>query len=237
MTKLLIPYVTGGFPSKAGCRELLDACVAGGADRVELGVPFSDPMADGPVIQQASQEALARGFSLADALAVARTFRAVPIYLMTYLNPILARGLDRYFAEARRAGVAGTIVPDLPPEEARGRPLVHLCAPTCTDDRIRRIDRASRDFIYLVSIRGVTGARRALPSDLGAFIRRVRRLSRRPLCVGFGISTPAQAAEVAKLADGVIVGSAVIRAARAGGPQAVERLVRSLRRALDQGIR
>ncbi len=240
MAKLLIPFVTCGYPTKVRTLDLLKACAAGGADRIELGIPWSDPLADGPVIQETSRIALLNGTTMLDAFAVADKFRDAPLMFMTYANPVLQFGLPRFFDRAKRAGLRGVIIPDLPPEESAetratallaGVPLVFLCAPTCTDARIRLIDRVSDDFIYLVSVRGVTGARSGIASDLGAFVKRVRRLSKRPLCVGFGISTPADARRVAAMADGVIVGSAVLK--RAKSPRDVERFVKSLRKAID----
>lgn len=233
MSKLLITYVTGGYPTIAGSLDLARACVNGGADRIEIGIPFSDPMADGPVIQETSRIGLENGFTLDDAFRMAAKLRPTSTLFMSYLNPLLAAGLDRFFARVKREKISGVVVPDLPPEEADGRRVIFLCSPTCGPERIRLIDRRSHDFIYLVSLRGVTGARAALPADLGSFIRRVRRLSDKTLCVGFGISTPAQAAQVAKLADGVIVGSAILRIAASSGPKGVERFVKSLRRALN----
>jgi len=231
--KLLIPYITAGWPSRRGSLDLLKACAAGGADRIEIGIPFSDPMADGPVIQQACQRALDLGFRMEHAFALARSFRERPLLFMTYLNPVLAMGMNSFLLRMRHAGVAGAVIPDLPPEEAPERGMIFLCSPTCREDRIRLIDRRTRDFIYLVSLRGVTGTRAALPSDLASFVRRVRRLSDKTLCVGFGISTPEHAAKVARVADGVIVGSAILRTAEKSGPRGVERFVRSLRRAID----
>jgi tryptophan synthase alpha chain len=239
--KLLIPFVTCGYPTKSKTLDLLKACAVGGADRIELGIPWSDPLADGPVIQETSRVALLNGTTMMDAFAVAGKFREAPLMFMTYVNPVLQFGLPRFFKRAMRAGLKGVILPDLPPEESddaraaaamAGVPLVYLCAPTCTDARIRAIDRMSKDFIYLVSVRGVTGARTAVAGDLGAFVKRVRRLSKRPLCVGFGISTPEQARSVARIADGIIVGSAVLK--RAKNPRDVERFVKSLRKAIDQ---
>jgi len=239
--KLLIPFVTAGYPSKKGCLDLLRACAAGGADRIEIGIPFSDPLADGPVIQATSQKALERGVTMEDAFRTAAAFREAPLLFMTYLNPVLQYGPTRFFSRAARTGLRGAIIPDLPPEESAGLravsrktgvPIVFLCSPTCTDDRIRRIGRLSRSFLYLVSIKGVTGG--SLRSDVGAFVRRVRRLTDRPLCVGFGISTPEDARRAAREADGVIVGSALLRIVERGGrPRDVERFVASLRRAID----
>ncbi len=241
--KKLLPFLTLGFPSKRGCSELLDACAAGGADAIELGIPFSDPLADGPVIQAASQRALERGATMDDAMEIAASFRAAPLYFMTYLNPVLQYIPPRFFSRAGRAGLAGAIIPDLPPEEAEeilatsrmaGVPLVFLCSPTCTDERIVLLERKSRAWIYLVSLKGVTGARSQLPPQVAAFVRRVRRRTSKPLYVGFGISTPEQAARVAEVADGVIVGSAILRRVQEGAkPHEIERFVASFRRAID----
>ena len=241
MGKLLIPFVTCGYPTKAKTLELLKACAAGGADRIELGIPWSDPLADGPVIQETSRVALENGTTMLDAFAIAAKFRETPLLFMTYVNPVLQFGLPRFFDRARKVGLKGLIIPDLPPEESgevaaaatiASIPLVYLCSPTTTETRVRLIGRLSRDFIYLVSVRGITGARAAMASDLGAFVKRVRKLTTRPLCVGFGISTPGQARDVARLADGVIVGSALLK--RAKSPREVERFVRSLRHAMDR---
>ncbi len=239
--KLLVPFVTAGYPSRSGCLDLLKACAAGGADEIELGIPFSDPLADGPVIQSTSQKALDRGATPEDAFRLAETFRQAPLDFMTYVNPVLQYGPPRFFARAARAGLRGVIVPDLPPEEADGLrpaarragvPLIFLVSPTCSDERVRRVARLSERRIYLVSLKGVTGSR--LSSDVSSFVRRVRRLTDRPLCVGFGIASPADAARAAEQADGVVVGSALLRIVEAGGkPRDVERFVASLRRAID----
>ena len=238
--KLLIPFITCGYPAKSKTLDLLKACAAGGADRIELGIPWSDPLADGPVIQETSRVALLNGTTMVDAFVIAAKFTDAPLLFMTYVNPVIQFGLPRFFSHAIKAGLKSVIIPDLPPEESgdaaaaaklAGIPLVYLCSPTCTDARIRLIDRKSSSFIYLVSLRGVTGARSAVATDLGAFVKRVRKLSTKPLCVGFGISTPAQARDVAALADGIIVGSAILK--RAKDPRDVERFVRSLRRAID----
>lgn len=257
--KALIPYLTCGYPSKAATLDLLLAAADAGADAVELGVPFSDPLADGPVIQSTTHAALTGGIHVADALHVAERFASrsrVPLLFMTYYNLVLQRGVRAFARDARAAGADGLIVADLPPDEAgelraaagaERLSLTFLCAPTSTPARVRAVCRATTGFVYLVSVRGVTGARKALPPDLAAFVRRVRRLSRRsggaaeaatkPLCVGFGISTPAQAAAVGRMADGVIVGSALLRdigarpARRAAGT--VGRFLGRMRQALD----
>lgn len=236
----LIPYITAGFPSKRGSVDLLKACVAGGADAIELGIPFSDPLADGPVIQAASQQALANGTTMDDAFEIARSFRDVPLYFMTYLNPVYQYVRPRWFSTAGQAGLAGVIIPDLPPEEAdellpaakmANVPIVFLISPTCTDERIRLIDRRSRAWIYLVSLKGVTGSKAS--TDVGAFVKRVRRFTSKPLYLGFGISTPDQAARAAEVADGVIVGSAILRRVQEGAkPRDIEKFVRSLKEAV-----
>jgi tryptophan synthase alpha chain len=241
MPKQLIPYVTCGYPSKAGCLDLLRACAAGGADQIELGIPFSDPLADGPVIQATSHKALTAGVTTDDAFATADAFKAVPLLFMTYVNPVFKYGADAFFARAAKAGVRGVILPDVPPEEAapyvaaseKSRvPGIFLVSPTCTDARIRAIDRLSTSWIYLVSLKGVTGAK--MTTDLGAFVKRVRRFTKHPLYVGFGISTPDDAARAAESADGVIVGSALLKIVEQGGTAAdVEAFVASLRRALS----
>ncbi len=240
MRKQLIPYVTCGYPTKAGCLDLLRACAAGGADQIELGIPFSDPLADGPVIQSTSYRALTGGITTDDAFATADAFKAAPLLLMTYVNPVLQYGPEKFFARAAGSGVRGVVLPDVPPEEAApyaaaseksGVPIVFLISPTCTDARIRAIDRLTKSWIYLVSIKGVTGAK--LATDVGDFAKRVRRRTKHPLYVGFGISTPEDAARAAEHADGVIVGSALLKIVEQGGTaKDVEAFVASLRRAL-----
>ncbi|HLF92735.1 MAG TPA: tryptophan synthase subunit alpha [Planctomycetota bacterium] len=239
--KQLVPFVTAGYPTKKGCVELLKACAAGGADRIELGIPFSDPLADGPVIQATSHKALLGGVTTDDAFAIAGSFRDAPLLFMTYINPVFSYGTGRFFARAAQVGLEGVILPDVPPEEAdpviavsekSGVPIVFLISPTCTDARIRKIDRLSKGWIYLVSLKGVTGAK--IKSDVSGFVKRVRRLTRHPLYVGFGISTPDDARRVAEVADGVVVGSALLKIVEAGGsPRDVERFIASLRRAID----
>jgi tryptophan synthase alpha chain len=249
--RALIPYLTCGWPSKGATLDLLLAAAGAGADAVELGVPFSDPVADGPVIQGTTHAALTGGVRVDDAFRIAERFTArspVPLLMMTYCNLVDRRGTAAFARDARRAGVEGLIVADLPPEEAgalrreaarAGLALTFLCAPTSTPIRVRAVCRATTGFVYLVSVRGVTGARAALPADLAGFVGRVRKETDGPVCVGFGISTPAQAAAVGRLADGVIVGSALLReigrvpARRA--PAAAGRYLAALRHALDLG--
>lgn len=233
--RALGPYLMAGDPSLEVTARLALEAERRGADMLELGVPFSDPLADGPVIQRAGQRALAGGASLTRVLDLARTLRGeltIPIVLMTYYNPVLAFGLRAFAETAAKAGVDGVIVPDLPPEEGDplrvetdgvGMDLVHLAAPTSTAGRLRLIARQSRGFVYLVSLTGVTGERSALPPGLETQIRALRLVTTRPLCVGFGISRPEHAAAVGRLADGVIVGSAIVRLIeeRAGSPALV----------------
>jgi tryptophan synthase alpha chain len=219
----LVAYFTAGDPSLADTRRLATEAAARGADVIELGVPFSDPIADGPVIQRAGLRALAGGVTLPRVLETVAELRGVvraPLVLMTYYNPILAFGLKAFARSAVDVGVDGVIVADLPLEEAgpldaeaesAGLDLVYLVAPTSTPERVRRIARRSRGFVYLVSLTGVTGERPDLPADLAARIRTLRAATPKPVCVGFGISTPEQAAEVGRLADGVIVASAIVR--------------------------
>jgi tryptophan synthase alpha chain len=221
--RALVPYFTVGDPSIAASRQLVVEAARRGADVIELGIPFSDPLADGPVIQRATQRALAAGVTLPRVLEMVREMRgevSVPLVFLTYYNPILTFGLKAFCRTAVEAGVDGVIVADLPPEEAAplqaeaepaGLDLVHLVAPTSTPERMRRIARASQGFIYMVSLTGVTGERAAVAPELTQQLRALRAITTRPICVGFGISTPAQAREVGRVADGVIVGSAIVR--------------------------
>ena len=234
--KALIPYLTAGDPDPEATVAIMLAMAEAGADVIELGVPFSDPMADGPVIQQASERALAKGVGLRRVLGFVRDFRAsnarTPIVLMGYANPIEAMGVEKFIGAARTAGVDGVIVVDLPAEEAdpfareaeaAGLDLVYMVAPTSTPERVRLIARRSRGFIYMVSLRGVTGERKELPPDLAAQIGALRRVTKTPVCVGFGVSTPEQVAAVGRVADGAAVGSAIVRLVeeRAGSPSLV----------------
>jgi tryptophan synthase alpha chain len=218
-----IPYLTGGYPTLAMSEELLPALVAGGADLVEIGIPFSDPLADGATVQHASQVALDHGTTLADCLAIARRARErgidLPIAFMGYANPFYQYGLERLARDAAAAGVDGFIVPDLPVEEsdefleplrAHGRDLIFLVAPTSTDARLRAVAERASGFVYCVSLTGVTGARDHLSEELPAYLARVRGHTDLPLVVGFGISRPEHVRAVATLADGVVVASALI---------------------------
>jgi len=227
--------------------RLVRAAAAAGADVVELGVPFSDPIADGPTIQRSSERALAAGGGLGPTLALATRVRAggceTPFVLFSYANPLLAMGEEAFAERAKESGIDGVLVTDLPPEEgsdfarvlrAHALDPIYLLAPTSPDARLRRAAALSRGFVYLVSRAGVTGAREALPDGLPDLVARVRRAASLPLAVGFGIATPAQVAAAALLADGVVVGSAIVSAVedavRAGTDpaEALSALVRSL---------
>ncbi|MDO8736791.1 MAG: tryptophan synthase subunit alpha [Thermoleophilia bacterium] len=217
---LLMPYTTGGYPTMHECRHVLEAFISGGADMIEMGVPFSDPLADGPVVQASTQQALEQGVTPDDVLQLASEFSArIPVVLMVYYNCVFAYGQDRFIEAAAAAGVDGLIVPDLPVDE--GTEFIDICrksgvdpillvAPTSPDERIELIAKSASGFIYCVSVAGVTGARTSLSDQLPAFIARVRKRTDVPLAIGFGVSTPEHAAEVAKYADGVIIGSRLI---------------------------
>jgi tryptophan synthase alpha chain len=221
----LMPYHTLGYPTQELSLDIIEAAARAGADLIELGVPFSDPLADGPTIQRSTQIALEQGMTLERSLEMVSELRhrgvQIPLLLMSYTNLLLSHGFERLAAEAAAAGANGFIVPDLPMEEAgeleaacqaHHLALVYMLAPTSTPERMAAIAARSQGFIYLVSLTGVTGARQELPMNLGDFIARVRQATPIPLAVGFGIATPEQAAAVGKLADGVIVGSAFIHA-------------------------
>jgi len=219
----LVTYLMAGDPDADRGLTALRAVAAGGADVIELGVPFSDPMADGRVIEQAAIRALAAGMHLPELFAMVCAFRQeydTPLLLMTYWNPILQYGIERVCAEAQAAGVDGLLISDLPPEEAgewlaaarpAGLDTIFLLAPTSPESRIRLVAREGSGFIYCVSRLGVTGAQRELPPDLFTLIDRIKSFTDKPVAVGFGISTPAQVAEVCAHADGAIVGSALVK--------------------------
>jgi tryptophan synthase alpha chain len=218
-----MPYYPLGFPTPEVSVDVIEALAKNGADLIEVGLPFSDPLADGPVIQRATQIALQQGMTVKRALAAIRELRArgvtIPLILMGYFNPLLAYGPAALAREAAESGADGFIVPDLPPEESaefeatiQPLPQIRMVAPTTPEARLATVLRDARGFVYLVSLTGVTGARAALPEGLPEFIARVRAQTALPLCVGFGISTPEQARAVGQLAEGVIVGSACVRA-------------------------
>jgi len=221
--KAFIAYVTAGDPTMAMTEKIVSVLESSGADMVELGIPFSDPMADGPVIQAASQRALAGGATLAKAFGLVERIRKtsqVPIIFMTYFNPVLKYGLADFFARCRKSGVDGVIVADLPLEESgeladtarkSGVFVILLVAPTSGRKRIKMIVKKSTGFIYYVSLTGVTGSRGKLPSEISAAVKIVKSMTAKPVAVGFGVSNPQQAREIAKTADGVIIGSAIVR--------------------------
>jgi len=234
----LIPYLTAGFPTPELSLETLRLMEAAGADLVEVGVPFSDPLADGPTIQRSTQSALDQGMTVPRVLEqIHGAALQIPVVVMTYVNPVMAYGLERFVADAAAAGASGLLLTDFP---AGADPrvdavvaesplaLIRLIAPTTTPARLARAVRGASGFLYLISRLGVTGARDQVPRDLADHVARVRAVSELPLAVGFGISTPAQARATARLADGVVVGSALVEALGAGGLAAAERLVREL---------
>jgi len=247
--KALIAYLTVGYPSIEATLELVPALVESGCDMVELGIPFSDPLADGPTIQRASYRALQQGITPQRCLEVARQLRQrvdAPLIFMTYYNPVLRYGPSSFCHACADAGVDGLIIPDLTPEEGadlerltrRHRlDLTYLAAPTTTEERLGLIAARSQGFIYLVSIRGVTGAREALPADLQSCVERLRLKTSKPICVGFGISTPEQACRVAKLADGVIIGSRILEiiTESAHPAQAAASFIQQVRKAIEAG--
>lgn len=219
----LITFITAGDPDLAATERLVPAMAAAGADIIELGIPFSDPMADGPTIQLASERSLAAGTTLASILATVKSIRRtcdVPLLLMGYYNPVFAYGPERFCREAAAAGVDGVLLVDLPPEEAGefigfsrrfGLDLIQLLTPTSDAARIQKVKKTGRGFIYYVSVAGVTGARAEVAADVGEMVAAIRAATQLPVAVGFGISTPDQAAAVAQLADGVVVGSALVK--------------------------
>lgn len=220
---IFMPYFPAGYPDLETSIDVFAALAHHGADLIEVGLAFSDPLADGPVIQKATQTALERGITVQKSLAAVAELRrrgvGIPLVLMGYYNPMLAYGLARFLEDARAAGVDAFIIPDLPVEEspefealAGDLPLIRMLAPTTPDARMERVCRSAKGFIYLVSVTGVTGARQELADGIGALVARVREHTGIPVCIGFGIGTPAQAREAGRLADGVIVGSALVRA-------------------------
>jgi tryptophan synthase alpha chain len=244
----LMPYYTLGYPDRETSLAVIEA-IADHSDMLELGVPFSDPLADGPTIQHSTQISLEQGTTLRGCLEMVRELRSrglrIPVLLFGYINPFLAYGLETLARDASAAGVDGFIVPDLPPEEAaefedaattQGLAFIHFLAPTSNPARIDAVTTRARDFIYLVSVTGVTGARQSFHANLADFIGSVRARTATPLAVGFGISTPEQAAAIGRLADGVIVGSALINAVdQATGDKATAAagFIRSLRHAMQ----
>ena len=242
--KLLLPYVTGGLDDR--WTDVLRAVADAGADAVEVGIPFSDPAMDGPTIEEASVRALARGTTPAGILGeLAEVDAGVPLVAMTYYNLVFRAGELRFARSLAEAGVAGAIVPDLPLEEsaswereaaAAGVDATLLAAPVTPDDRLRQVAERSRGFVYAVSVMGITGARDRLAASAAVLARRLKDVTDRPVVIGFGISTPEQAVEACREADGVVVASALIRRLLdGGGPDEAAAFVHSLREALDRG--
>lgn len=239
--KAFVGFVTAGDPSLERTVEIAWEMEGAGVDVLELGVPFSDPLADGPVIQRASERALARGTSLASVLDAVRRIRArsqLPLLLFSYMNPLLRYGLERLARDAREAGVDGVLVTDLPPEEAGewitiargcGLDTIFLAAPTSPDERLSRVAEVSRGFVYAVSRTGVTGERDAVSSDAASLVARIKALTDAPVVLGFGLSTPEQVEAAAAVADGVVVGSAIVRFLEEHPAGDVAALVRWLR--------
>lgn len=239
--KALIPYLTAGFPAPAHTLDIMRRFARAGADIIELGVPFSDPVADGPTIQRTSQIALEQGTTLAWTIEQLKAFRAehdTAVVIFTYLNPVLSYGWERFIADAVRAGADGVLLTDLPlggdialenAIAASPLSLIRLIAPTTAIGRAREIARAAQGFVYYIARMGVTGARTDLASDLEAHVNALREVTAVPICVGFGISNPEQAAAVGKVADGVVVGSALMDALGREGPDGAEALLQSMR--------
>ncbi len=242
----LIAYVTAGYPDLNSSLELVPKLEEWGCDIVELGIPFSDPLADGVTIQETSYKALREGITANRCLELAAKLRkkmSIPLIFMTYYNILLKYGLDAFCRRAGESGIDGIIVADMPPDEAlelekeakkNGIDIIFLLSPNSNDKRINLVAKHSTGFIYLVSVTGVTGTREALPHELEAFVRKVRKVTSKPLCVGFGISTEAQAARVGEIADGVIVGSRLLQLVDSPPYSRLEAFVRSLRSALDK---
>ncbi len=241
-----VPFLVAGDPSRESSLMAARLLAQAGADILEVGVPFSDPVADGPVIQAAGQRALAKGMSLVKAIGFVKTLRddgvTIPVILFTYLNPILRLGLKPFAKKCAESGVNAVLIVDLPAEESRETAtalkkrnieIVLLASPTTTDERLALIGKLTGSTAYYVSRQGVTGVRKGLEHDLAKRIKHVRKLTGKPLLVGFGVAEPAQARNLAQHADGVVVGSALVKAGAQGGPKAVRRLAKRLIAALE----
>ena len=221
--KALITYITAGYPDLEATKKLILKLTESGADLIELGIPFSDPLADGTTIQRASQRSLLKGTNITSILRMARSVRhavETPFVFMTYYNPILHYGIKKFIKDSKASGADGVIVPDLPPEEAKELieiskkedfSVIFLAAPTSTKNRLKIISAKSTGFIYYVTLTGVTGARKELPADIVQHVKSLKKITKKPVCVGFGISSPDQAKKASKMADGIIVGSAIIK--------------------------
>ena len=242
--KCLVPYITGGFP---GWADAVRACAANGADAIEIGIPFSDPVMDGPIIQQASQMALDGGATPVSILQEVRSLDVgIPLVVMCYYNTVFHAGHERFAADLAAAGISGAIIPDLPLEEsddwtraadAAGVETVMLAAPTAPDERLPRVAARARGFVYSVGLLGVTGERESLAATATALALRVKKVTSMPVLVGVGVSNAAQAVEASKVADGVIMGAAVVRRMIEGGAEAVGAFVGDVRTALNESSR
>lgn len=244
--KKLVPFITAGFPEFDGTPELVHAAEQGGADMVEIGMPFSDPLADGPVIQHASQKALENGVTIRKILTQVEVIRektTIPVVLMGYINPIVKYGIHQFLQDARSAGVSGLILPDLPPEEGekiyseiktQGMSSILLVAPNTASDRMTRIGAMAEDLLYAVSILGVTGSGITQKEKLKNYLRRIRQATDVPFVVGFGISTTEDVRSIAPMADGIVVGSALIRKIESSRhpARATEQFMSTLKKAL-----
>ncbi len=219
---IFMPYYPLGYPDLETSVDVIESLAKNGADLIEVGLSFSDPLADGPVIQQATQVALEKGITIQKSLEAVKELRKrgvdIPLILMGYYNPMLAYGLEKFVRDAKEAGADGFIIPDLPAEESAefenvlgDLPLIRMIAPTSSADRMEKIARNANGFIYLVSVTGITGERKSVAEGLSDLIANVRQHTNIPVCVGFGIGTPEQAKEVGQMADGVIVGTACVR--------------------------
>ena len=251
--KLLAPFFTAGYPDYETSLELVGTGIDSGANLIELGMPFSDPMADGPTIQLSSQVALESGIDMHDVFESVKSIRQyseIPIILMGYYNPVHAFGVAKFVKEAHTCGVDGLIIPDLPVEEAKelrlpakshGLSLLFLVAPTSSESRVRKIDRACTDLVYAVTVTGVTGGRSHFNNTTDVYLKGLRQSLSKPFVAGFGVSTPESARRLARYADGVVIGSALIEAYRSArnrqsGRRAVGRLLASIRQSLDDLI-
>ena len=248
---LLIPFFTSGYPTRAASVDLVKLALDAGADMVELGMPFSDPMADGPEIQFSSQIALNRGHTMPDLIRTVNEVRAyskAPLILMGYYNPVLAFGVETFATTVAEAGGDGLIIPDLPVEEASelahpaekaGLSMVYLVAPTSSCERIATVDRKATDLVYAVTVTGVTGGRTGFQRDTVSYLKSLMKQLTKPFVAGFGVSSPETARQLAKYADGVVIGSALIHAFRTAsnrkaGYRAVEKLLTGIRKNLDR---
>lgn len=248
--KALVSYIMAGDPSLQETEKLIPELEKGGADLIEIGIPFSDPLADGPTIQKAAVRALDNGVSLRDAIDLVKRVRKVsqvPLIFMSYYNPIFKYGEERFVRDAVKAGMDGVIVPDLPPEEAggfiahsrkNGLDTIFLLAPTSNEERIKKVCSISTGFIYYVSLTGVTGVREGLSKDIGSMVKKIKSYTKTPVAVGFGISRPEQAKEISYLADGVIVGSAIVKIIEENmGGKTMAKKVHDFTKGLKDGIR